>query len=249
MSKWVLKGLETGVKTTVYPEKTETASGVTQGRPERLELLKDKRSVVNICPTGAFKINKNIYEIDLTRCIHCLRCLRSPEFPPAGWTGDYEWAFSVSEKTMKGPFSHCLHIRVVDGGACRACLCEISQTGAPYYNIHRLGFFITPTPRAADVLMVAGPVTDHMRFPLKEAYEAMPEPRAVVAVGTCALSGGIFGRSFASSGGVSEILPVDIAIPGCPPPPLAIIHGLLILTGRRPSLSVIDKPESRRKDK
>ena len=95
-----------------------------------------------------------------------------------------------------------LHIRVVDAGACGSCLSEIEQINKPYYNMHRLGFFVTPTPREADVLLVAGPVTDHMRLALLKAYEAMPTPKAVVAVGACALSGGVFGPSFASYGGV-----------------------------------------------
>jgi Ni,Fe-hydrogenase III small subunit len=103
--------------------------------------------------------------------------------------------------------------------------------------MHRLGFFLTPTPREADVLLVAGPVTDHMRMALKKAYEAAPTPKRVVAVGACALSGGVFGPSFISGGGASDIIPVDVAVPGCPPPPLAIIHGLLVTVGRKPSAS------------
>jgi Ni,Fe-hydrogenase III small subunit len=99
--------------------------------------------------------------------------------------------------------------------------------------MHRLGFFITPTPRQADILLVVGPVTDHMKIPLLKAYEAMPSPKRVMAVGACALSGGIFGPSFVSYSGVSEILTVDVKVPGCPPPPFAILHGLLVLTGRK----------------
>jgi len=98
--------------------------------------------------------------------------------------------------------------------------------------MHRLGFFLTPTPRDADVLLVAGPVTDHMQGPLLKAYEAMPAPKAVVALGACAVSGGVFGSSFASLGGVANLIPVDLLIPGCPPPPLAILHALLALVGR-----------------
>jgi Ni,Fe-hydrogenase III small subunit len=150
---------------------------------------------------------------------------------------------------IKKTFRRSLHIRIVDAGACGACLGEISQISKSYYNIHRLGFFITPTPRTADVLVVAGPVTDHMRFPLEKVYEAMPTPRAVIATGTCALSGGPFGPSFASYKGVQEVLPVDIAVPGCPPPPLAIIHALLLLVGRRPSASLIANDRNYGKEK
>jgi len=98
--------------------------------------------------------------------------------------------------------------------------------------MHRLGFFLTPTPRTADVLLLAGPLTEHMRHPLTRVYDAMPTPKRVIAVGTCAISGGPFGPSFASNSGVTEVVPVDVFVPGCPPPPLAIIHALLLLVGR-----------------
>jgi Ni,Fe-hydrogenase III small subunit len=130
-------------------------------------------------------------------------------------------------------FAHSIHVRVLDAGACRACLSEIEQLGKPYYNVHRLGFFITPTPRQADVLLVAGPVTDNMRLPLQKTYDAMPTPKKVIAAGTCALSGGVFGPSFTCEAGVSKVIPVDVEITGCPPPPLALIHGLLVVAGRQ----------------
>jgi Ni,Fe-hydrogenase III small subunit len=139
---------------------------------------------------------------------------------------------------MEKPFSRSLHVRFVDGGACGACLSEIEQINKPYYNMHRLGFFVTPTPRDADVLMVAGPVTDHLRLAIRKTYEAMPAPKRVLAIGACALSGGIFSPSFACSSGLSELVPVDIGVPGCPPPPLAIIHALLVAVSRRPSASL-----------
>ena len=91
---------------------------------------------------------------------------------------------------------------------------------------------ITATPRDADVLLVAGPVSEAMREPLRKAYEAMPMPRRVVAIGDDAIDGGVFGKSFASAGGVGEVIPVDFIVPGCPPPPLAIIHGLLAAAGQ-----------------
>jgi Ni,Fe-hydrogenase III small subunit len=172
------------------------------------------------------------------RCIHCYRCLRQIA-PPLDWQwqGNYAWAASphprdeLAEKLGKS-FRRSLHLRVIDAGACGACLSEIEQLNKPYYNMHRLGFFITPTPREADVLLVAGPMTDHMRSPLLKAYEAMPAPKAVLALGACAIFGGVFGESFASLGGVSNLIPVDILVPGCPPPPLAILHALLALVGR-----------------
>jgi Ni,Fe-hydrogenase III small subunit len=101
--------------------------------------------------------------------------------------------------------------------------------------MHRLGFFITPTPRNADILLVVGPVTDHLREMLLKVYDAMPAPKRVIAVGTCALSGGVFAESFVCAKGVAEVLPVDVEVPGSPPPPLAILHGLLVAVGRKPA--------------
>ena len=121
---------------------------------------------------------------------------------------------------------------------------EARQLNNPYYNIHRLGFFMTPTPRNADILLVAGPVTDAMILPLKKTYEAMPTPRRVVAIGVCALSGGVFGRTFASQGGVQGIVPVDVMVPGCPPPPLAILHGLLVAVQRKPPAALVSPAPS-----
>ena len=256
MFGWVLKGLTTGIKTTRYPKKEETAPGISPGRPDPGKVNRENKSIlpVSVCPTGALADHSGSVSVDYSRCIHCFRCLRTPGITPLNWQSGYEWATVMGKdnrerEKIKKTFRRSLHLRIVDAGACGACLSEISQISKPYYNIHRLGFFITPTPRAADVLIVAGPVTDHMRFPLEKVYEAMPTPRAVIATGTCALSGGPFGPSFASYKGVQEILPVDIAVPGCPPPPLAIIHALLLLVGRRPSASLIANDRNYGKEK
>ena len=130
-------------------------------------------------------------------------------------------------------YEQSLHIMVVDAGDCGACLHEVKQLNNPFYNMHRLGMFFTATPRTADVLLVVGPVTENMRVPLLKTYEAMPDPKRVLAVGACAVSGGIFGQTFVSAGGAASVVPVDLEIPGDPPPPLAILHGLLVVTGRK----------------
>jgi Ni,Fe-hydrogenase III small subunit/ferredoxin-like protein FixX len=242
MNNWFLKGLQTGIKTTLYPDKEETAPGISPGLPLGKQNTGDKTQVVSRCPTQALNCIEETILVDYRRCIHCFRCLRGiPN--PVDWEKGYEWAVSTKEiddmsRIFEKAFSHSLHIRFVDCGACGACISEIEQINKPYYNIHRLGFFITPTPREADVLLVAGPVTDHMRLPIKKTYDAMPTPKRVIAIGTCAISGGIFGPSFAGGAGISNLIPADVVVPGCPPPPLSIIHGLLLLVSRKPSASL-----------
>ena len=146
----------------------------------------------------------------------------------------YEWGtIRDGQHEFGQPFERSIHICVVDAGDCGACLNEVKQLNNPYYNMHRLGFFITPSPRHADVLLVVGPVTDHMKFALKKVYDAMPTPKRVVAVGACALSGGVFAESFVCAKGVADVLPVDVEVPGNPAPPLAILHGLLVAVGRK----------------
>ena len=136
-------------------------------------------------------------------------------------------------KPCLSAYRRSLHVIVVDAGDCGACLHEVKQLNNPLYNMHRLGMFLTATPRAADVLLVVGPVSENMRVPLLKTYEAMPDPKRVVAVGACAINGGVFGRTFMSAGGAVSVLPVDLEIPGDPPPPLAVLHGLLVVAGRK----------------
>jgi Ni,Fe-hydrogenase III small subunit len=238
MMGWVLAGLRTGVRTTRYPETEETAPGTSPGLPCCRQAGEGAGSLVARCPTGAITEAAGGVAVDHRRCIHCFRCARGTE-TALEWRPGYEWAAVTPDGEGQGvplgrSFTRALQILVVDAGDCGACLREVRQLNNPYYNMHRLGFFITPTPRHADILLVVGPVTTHLRWPLLRAYEAMPTPRRVLAVGACAVSGGVFGPSFASARGVADAIPVDVMVPGNPPPPLAILHGLLVAVGRRP---------------
>jgi Ni,Fe-hydrogenase III small subunit len=126
-----------------------------------------------------------------------------------------------------------LVIREVDAGSCNACELEVNALSNPYYNIDGLGIKLAASPRHADMLLVTGPVTKHMEQALRIAYEQMPEPKLVVAVGDCGRDGGIFGAGYATCGGVSKVLPVDVVVPGCPPPPIAILEGILAAVAKR----------------
>lgn len=120
-----------------------------------------------------------------------------------------------------------LAIRMVDAGSCNGCELEINALNNPYYNIEGLGIKFVASPRHADMLLVTGPVSRHMEVALKRTYEATPVPKLVVAVGDCGGCGGPFGESYASCGQVSNVIPVDVNVPGCPPSPLDILRGIL----------------------
>jgi Ni,Fe-hydrogenase III small subunit len=124
-------------------------------------------------------------------------------------------------------FAGALSIRHVDAGSCNGCELEINQLNCPYYNLEGLGIKFVASPRHADLLLVTGPVSRHMETALKRTYEATPDPKLVVAVGDCGCTGGIFGESYASCGRVSNVIPVDVAVPGCPPTPVQLMQGIL----------------------
>jgi Ni,Fe-hydrogenase III small subunit/formate hydrogenlyase subunit 6/NADH:ubiquinone oxidoreductase subunit I len=125
-----------------------------------------------------------------------------------------------------------LHIREVDAGSCNGCEIEIVGLNSPVYDIERFGIHFVASPRHADMLLVTGPVSRNMELALKKTYDATPTPRLVVAVGACGCSGGIFGQTYSSLGGVDKVVPVDVYIPGCPPNPYALLQGILLAIGR-----------------
>lgn len=122
-----------------------------------------------------------------------------------------------------------LSIREVDAGSCNGCELEIHALNNAYYDIERFGLRFVASPRHADVLLVTGPVVSNMREALERTYNATPDPKWVVAVGDCAIDGGCFAKSYAVLGGVGDVIPVDLYIPGCPPKPIEILKGLLAL--------------------
>lgn len=124
-------------------------------------------------------------------------------------------------------FAGSLAIRAVDAGSCNGCELEIHALNNPYYDVERFGVHFVASPRHADALLVTGPVSRHMQTALLRTYEAIPNPKWVIAVGDCAVCGGEFGMSYASCGAVANVIPVDVVIPGCPPAPEILLKGLL----------------------
>jgi Ni,Fe-hydrogenase III small subunit/Pyruvate/2-oxoacid:ferredoxin oxidoreductase delta subunit len=137
-----------------------------------------------------------------------------------------------ARETIQKILGRSLAIREVDAGSCNGCELEIVALNNPVHDIERFGIQFVASPRHADMLLVTGPVTRNMELALLKTYRAMAEPKVVVAVGACGISGGIFGENYASIGGVDKVLPVDVYIPGCPPRPQALLHGILLAVGR-----------------
>ena len=132
-------------------------------------------------------------------------------------------------------FQGALTIRHVDAGSCNGCELEINALNNPYYNLEGLGIRFVASPRHADMLLVTGPVSRHMELALKRTYDATPEPKLVIALGECACTGGIYGESYATIGRVSNVIPVDVCVTGCPPTPFAIMQGILTAIDAGPS--------------
>ncbi|PWK89737.1 4Fe-4S dicluster domain-containing protein [Fulvimonas soli] len=258
MPLWTLRGLAQGIATADWPHGAADAHGQqgTLGMPRiAAERCADAcHRCADVCPTQAIRLDTrgHLESLDYGRCVACQLCV---ETCPAGTLQPGgEWAFGVREREdlewtlAPGPlpaeerlaahieqsFRGSLHVRHVDAGSCNGCESELQALNNPFYNLHRLGIFFTASPRAADLLLVTGTVTAAMREPLLAAWEAMPAPKRVLACGTCAVSGGACGGTYASGRGLDGVLPVDVWLPGCPPNPAAIIEALLLLLERKP---------------
>ena len=136
------------------------------------------------------------------------------------------------QRELLAILGQALAIRQVDAGSCNGCELEIHALNNPYYNMEGLGIKFVASPRHADMLLVTGPVSRNMAQALRRTFEATPEPKLVVAVGDCGGDGGIFGEGYASCGRVANVIPVDVVVPGCPPPPIEILRGILTAVRR-----------------
>jgi Ni,Fe-hydrogenase III small subunit len=154
------------------------------------------------------------------------------EAAPSPGAADVDELAKAVGETARRRLGRSLAIREVDAGSCNGCELEIHAVNNAYYDVERFGIRFVASPRHADVLLVTGPVTSNMREALLRTYEAVPGPKWVVALGDCAKDGGCFAGSYAVVGGVSAVIPVDLQIAGCPPPPLDILRGLLALLDR-----------------
>lgn len=251
MIRWFVRGLTQRRLTTRYPRGDETAPEGFRARalldPSAVESDDRARRATEVCLPRALSLDdRGRLRLDGSRCIGCGLCVEACRDGSLTIDSGYELATrsrarlmvetepgeaDISVGALGGAFRRSLHIRHIDTGSDGAVEQEIAALLNPYYDMHRLGLFFTATPRHADVLLVTGPVTAPMEQPLRRTYGAMPEPRVVVAAGTDACSGGIW-TGPEVHGGVDRVLPVDIYIPGDPPSPISLLHGLLLAAGR-----------------
>jgi len=164
------------------------------------------------------------------------------DLPPPG-NAELQHLVAELDRAARRRLGRSLSIRLVDAGSCNACELEINALSNPYYDLERFGLRFVASPRHADVLLVTGPVSKNMREALLRTYTAMPAPKWVVAAGDCAVCGGLFAGSYACLGGAHAVLPVDLRISGCPPPPARLLEGLVALL-RPPVRAGGDRPRT-----
>lgn len=242
---WIDYGLRGGILTTRYPLGHDE---MPEGYRGRIEVGNPKRdeagAAAGACLSRAIT-NDGDVRVNILRCFQCGECTRvaptsfaaTNAFELARLPGNAEGLFrSLRERSRA--FGRSVHLRHVDAGSDGSEEQELSAIFNPFYDANRLGIFLTASPRHADVLIVTGVVTKPMIEPLRRTYESMPDPKIVVALGTSACSGGIFVNASGVVGPVSAVLPVDVMVPGMPPSPLTILHGLWVALGHLVARSV-----------
>jgi len=202
-----------------------------------------------VCPTGAIDTLNNNLTLDLGKCLFCGECQKVGSNKTITFTKEYRLAERKRKdlilshkpkenerkikKKVKHIFGRSLKLRQVSAGGCNACESDINVLNTLSFDLDRFGVQFVASPRHADGIVVTGPVTKNMKLALEKTYKAVPSPKFVIAVGTCAISGGPYRGHDEVNNGIGSIVPVDIFIPGCPPHPLTILDGILRLMGKK----------------
>lgn len=252
---WVLRGLRNGVLTTRWPARPDPYAASGRGPATVLTPYPaDPEQLGWLCPTGAISRDAGGLRLDQGRCVQCGRCVAAqPDVfgwsmgpaaaalarsglvvPEIAETPERLAAVRDGLRARTTALRRSVHLRHVDAGSDGTEEWEILALFNPVYDAHRLGIFLTASPRHADILLVTGAGARGMTEPLLRTHDAMPHPKIVIAVGTDAVSGGLVGPSYAVTGEPAATVPVDIWLPGSPPTPFSILHALLLAVGRLP---------------
>ena len=200
------------------------------------------------CPTDAITIDGKGLQLDLGRCLFCADCVNACPEQAIRYTQDFRLAARKREdlvlsgetlklaealdKKTRRLFGRSLKLRQVSAGGCNGCEADVNVLSTVVFDLGRFGIQVVASPRHADGLLITGPVTENMRLAVKKAYDAVPAPKIVIAVGACAIAGGPYINHPEQHNGADSVVPVDLYIPGCPPHPLTILDGLLRLLGQ-----------------
>ncbi len=249
MIKTLLARLHQGYRTNDFPKKVPALPDRFRGMPQFDvgACPEGCGSCAGACPTQAIT-NEHGLTLDLGACLFCTECTRACTANNITFTPRYELSARTREDLLlrgsdpvhcealsarlRKLFGRSLKLRQVSAGGCGACEADINVLSTVGWDMGRFGIQIVASPRHADGLIVTGPVSENMRIALAKTYDALPSPKLVIACGACAISGGVYRTSPAQHCGAGSQLPVDLYIPGCPPHPLTILHGLLRLLGR-----------------
>jgi Ni,Fe-hydrogenase III small subunit/NAD-dependent dihydropyrimidine dehydrogenase PreA subunit len=250
MFKTLLARARQGYRTAPYPVPDPGLPALFRGRPvlDPAKCVDGCAACVEVCPTDALRVSEAGPELDLGRCIFCGDCVAacaegaitlSRDWRVAASkrqglvaTGDRTLQIDALGRELRRLLGRSLRLRQVSAGGCNGCEVEVNALGNVVFDASRFGIDFVASPRHADGVLVTGPVTANMKEALLITYEAIAEPRLVIAAGACAISGGLFRDYQEVSNGVEGLLPVDLYVPGCPPHPLTILDGLLRLLGR-----------------
>lgn len=250
MIKSLLARLQQKHRTIKYPKTEPVLPERFCGRPalDSSKCHADCSLCIEACPVNAIRKKNDSLSIDLGKCLFCSQCAQNCPSGAISFTREYRLAatkrndliISNNEKKLaqaldeksKALFGRSLKLRQVSAGGCNACEADTNVLSTVVYDLGRFGIQFVASPRHADGIFVTGPVPQNMRLALEKTYEAIPEPKIVIAAGACAISGGIYEGHSEVNNGVDGIIPVDLYIPGCPPHPMTILDGLLRLLGK-----------------